>query len=149
MTRAYVDTLLRAPVRLHGIELGRPVDVILDRELRRAFGIEVHCGDHGRRFLPFAVARVDGDEIAISSSLVLLDSSELRFYSDRGATFASVRGATVLRGGRGIGQLTDLGLGPDGAIEEIVVETGSGRTSLPYDDSVSFAVPAPRVRAVS
>ena len=37
--------LLRLPVRMHGIQLGHAVDVIFDRDRRRALGLEVLCGD--------------------------------------------------------------------------------------------------------
>lgn len=39
------DELLRLPVRLHGIRLGRPVDLILDTGSMRALGLDVRCGD--------------------------------------------------------------------------------------------------------
>ena len=35
MTELSGDGLLARPVRLHGIDLGRPVDVLLDREALR------------------------------------------------------------------------------------------------------------------
>ena len=84
-------SLLRLPVRLHGIELGRPVDVILDREARTAVGLEVRCGDGGRRFLPLKTARVHDDHIAVSSVFTLLSVSELRFYRERGRSLQALR----------------------------------------------------------
>jgi hypothetical protein len=39
------DALLALPVRLHGIQLGRPVDLLLDREAVRVVGLDVRCGD--------------------------------------------------------------------------------------------------------
>jgi hypothetical protein len=143
----YVGGLLRAPVRLRGIQLGRPVDVIFDRELRRALGFEIHCGDDVRRFLPFSVASYDGDALEIPSSLVLLDAHELRFYTERGATFASLRDGTVHRDGRPLGLLGDAKLTANGTIEELVVRTASGTIIVPYDANV--AVAAARVRAAS
>ena len=131
-----VGDLLRARVRLRGIRLGRPVDVILDRGKRRALGLEVHCGDDERRFLPLSVARIDGDTIAISSSLLLLDASELRFYTERGATFASLRNLPVHRDGRLVGSLVDLRLTADGEIEAVVARTKDGPVELPYDDRI-------------
>jgi hypothetical protein len=142
-----VGNVLRARVRLHGIELGRPVDVILDREQRRALGLEVHCGDDERRFLPLSVAKLDGDTIAITSSLLLLDASELRFYTDRGATFASLRNAPVHRDGRLVGSLQDLRLEADGEIRAVVARTKNGPLELPYDDRITLG-PA-GVRAAS
>jgi hypothetical protein len=136
---AAVGDLLRARVRRHGIDLGRPVDVILDRECRRVLGLEVHCGDGERRFLPFAAARFGGDTVAINSSLLLLDASELRFYTERGATLASLRNAPVHRAGRLVGSLRDLRAKADGEIEALIVRTTDGPLELPYDDRVTLA----------
>ena len=144
---AMVGDLLRARVRMHGIQLGRPVDVILDREHRRALGLEVHCGDDERRFLPLAVAAIHGDTIAIRSPLLLLDPSELRFYTDGGATFSSLRNRPVHRDGRLVGSLEDLRLRPDNEIAAVVVRTTEGPVELPYDDRIALG-PA-GVRAAS
>jgi hypothetical protein len=146
VTGTFVGALLRAPVRLHGIQLAWPVDVIFDREPRRALGVEVHCGDDERRFLPLAVAAYTGDALVIPSSLVLLDQTELRFYTERGATFAGLRGSTVGRGRRVLGTLQDLKLDPDGWIEALAVKSASGVVNVPYDDGVSLT---PAVRAAS
>ena len=142
-----VGDLLRARVRLHGIQLGRPVDVILDRQRRRALGFEVHCGDDERRFLPFAVARFGGDTLAITSSLLLLDGSELRFYTDRGSTFASLRNTRVHRDGRLLGPLEDARLTDDGEIEALVARTQNGPLEIAYDGRITLG-PA-GVRAAS
>lgn len=142
-----VGDLLRARVRLHGIQLGRPVDVILDRAQRRALGFEVHCGDDERRFLPFAVARFGGDTLAITSSLLLLDGSELGFYTDRGSTFASLRNTPVHRDGRLLGPLEDARLTADGEIEALVAITENGPLEVAYDGRITLG-PAD-VRAAS
>lgn len=75
--------LLELPVRLHGIQLGRPVDALVDLDADRLIGFEVLCGDDGKRFLPFPVARVRDDEIAIESALTLIDERDLDFYLRR------------------------------------------------------------------
>jgi hypothetical protein len=75
--------LLRLPVRLHGIQLGRPIDAFVAQESDRVLGFEVLCGDDAKRFLPFAVARVRADEIAIESALTLIDERDLEFYARR------------------------------------------------------------------
>jgi hypothetical protein len=75
--------LLHLPVRLHGIELGRPVDALVDLEDDRLIGFELLCGDEARRFLPFAVARVRDAEIEIDSALTLIDERDLDFYLRR------------------------------------------------------------------
>jgi hypothetical protein len=72
--------LLSLPVRLHGIHLGTPVEALLDAQADRLLGFEVLCGDGARRFLPFAVARLRVDEIALESALTLIDERDLGFY---------------------------------------------------------------------
>jgi hypothetical protein len=50
-----------------GIELGRPVDLLIDRNRPRAVGFDVLCGDEAHRFLPFVVATFRDDAIEIDS----------------------------------------------------------------------------------
>ncbi len=80
MERRPLSEVLALPVRMHGIELGRPVDARLDLSSNRVVGFEIHCGDGARRFLPLAVARVRADEIAIESALTLIDERDLDYY---------------------------------------------------------------------
>ena len=75
--------LMRLPVRLHGIQLGRPLDAFVAPDTDRVLGFEVLCGDDAKRFLPFAVARVRPDEIEIESALTLIDERDLEFYARR------------------------------------------------------------------
>ena len=78
-----VVELLQLPIRLHGILLGRPIDALIDSRVDRVVGLEVLCGDGARRFLPYAVAEVQRDQIAVSSALTLLDERDLAFYRPR------------------------------------------------------------------
>jgi hypothetical protein len=78
-----VGDLLALPVRMHGIYLGRPIDVLLDETGDRAVGFELLCGDGAHRFLPFAVADVRAAEIAVASALTLLDEPDLDYYRAR------------------------------------------------------------------
>ena len=75
-----VSEVLALPVRLHGMQLGRPVDAFLDELADRVIGFEVRCGDGARRFLPFTVARLQEEEIGVDSALVLVDEHNLAFY---------------------------------------------------------------------
>jgi hypothetical protein len=133
------DDLLALPVRLHGIALGRPVDVLLDREDIRALGLDIHCGDDVHRFLPLPTASVVKDELAISSPLVMLEEDELDFYRARTFSLAALRGRQVEHGGGAIGTLRDVVIGSLGAIVEVIVETESGERRLAYDETVRFA----------
>ena len=66
MSGVSAESLLRLPVRVRGIELGRPVDLVLDRERTRVLGFEVLCGDEERRFLPLAVATIRESELEVA-----------------------------------------------------------------------------------
>ena len=80
--------VLALPVRMHGIQLGRPVEALLDHNADRVIGFEVLCGDGARRFLPYAVAQVREDQIAIDSAWLLIDEHELEFYRRRSRSLA-------------------------------------------------------------
>jgi len=112
--------LLQLPVQLHGIRLGRPVDLLLDVEEWRALGLVVLCGDESRRFLVFAAADVQDDAIAVPSALLLLE--DMDFYLDRSRSLRSLLGCPVVNGRRGLGELRDLLVRRDGLVEALVVE---------------------------
>ena len=78
-----VAELLTLPVRMRGIGLGHPIDVLLDEQAERVVGIELLCGDGAHRFLPFAVAQIRAGEIAVESALALLDERDLGYYRER------------------------------------------------------------------
>ena len=102
--------LLRLPVRLRGIRLGRPIDLLIDPVEWRALGFVVHCGDESSRFLVFAAADLLEDAIDVSSVLLLLE--DVGFYRDRSRSLRDLLGD----------ELRDLLVGPDGSIEALVVE---------------------------
>ena len=83
MTRRLAEDLLRLPVRTRGIEIGRPVDILVDATGSRALGLDVLCRDDSHRFLPLSAAVVDDGEIAVDSALVLLAEDQLDFYRTR------------------------------------------------------------------
>jgi hypothetical protein len=149
MTRVSADQLLRIPVRLRGIQLGRTADLVLDFARRRALGLEVACGDDERRFLPLAVAEIDGREVRVSSPFVLLNASELTFYTTRGSTFVALRGTSVVRGRSLLGRLDDLVLDASGVIATVVVEGEDGRDEIAYTDDVRLGAPGTHVRRAS
>lgn len=111
------DQLLRRPVRLRGIDLGRAVDLILDRGARRVVGFEVRCGDEEHRFLAWPAARLEDGHIDVRSPLVLLDRDELAFYTERGRTLSALRRDE---------QVLDVVLSPGGEVVELVVRGPDG-----------------------
>ncbi len=143
------ERLLRLPVRVRGIELGRPVDLVLDREHTRVLGFEVLCGDEERRFLPLAVATIREGELEIRSSLGLLDEAELAYYMTRGSTLAALRGCGVVRSRALLGELVDLTLAADGTIASLIVATPEGCEELDYGADVALVAAGTNVRAAS
>jgi len=97
--------LLQLPVELHGIRLGRPVDLLLDPAEWRVLGFVVLCGDESSRFLVFAAADVREDAIEVTSALLLLE--DVDFYRDRSRSLRDVLG----------GELGDVLVAPDGSVE--------------------------------
>jgi hypothetical protein len=132
--------VLALPVRMHGIGLGRSVELIVDVGVRRVLGLEVRCGDDTHRFLPLAVARVRDAEIAVASPLTLLD--ELAFYRARGHGLGALRGARVADAGGEAGTLRDVVFEEDGAIRELVVATPAGERRIPPGAGVRVAARA-------
>ena len=82
--------LLALPVCMHGIQLGRPIEVLLDRRDDRVLGFELRCGDGAHRFLPFSVANSHGAEIDVASALALIDERELDFYRGQSRRLSEV-----------------------------------------------------------
>jgi hypothetical protein len=99
--------LLQLPVQLHGIRLGRPVDLLLDPVEWRALGFVVLCGDESSRFLVFAAADLGEEAIELRSALVLLEDVE--FYRDRSRSLRDLLG----------GEVSDLLVSPDGSVEPV------------------------------
>jgi hypothetical protein len=138
MTGGTVEWLLRLPVRLHGVALGRPTDVLLDREELKVVGLDVLCGDEEHRFLPVAAAEITDEAISISSPLVLLEEDELAFYRSRTFSFGALRGRPVRRGDRRLGLLRGLRLHADFAVASIVVDVDGREQVVPFDDALRF-----------
>jgi len=126
-------------VRLRGIRLGHPADVLLDVESMRVVGLEVACGDDERRFLPLAAARVREDEIAVGSALLLLEGDDLAFYRRRGRMLSAMRGKPVTLAGRAAGILRDVVVDPDGGVAALSLETADGaRMDVRVDATVAI-----------
>jgi hypothetical protein len=106
--------LLQLPVQLHGIRLGRPVDLLLDPAEWRALGFVVLCGDESSRFLAFAAADLREDAIHVSSAFLLLEDVE--FYRARSRSLRDLLRA----------ELRDLLLASDGSVEERVLQHDEG-----------------------
>jgi hypothetical protein len=118
-------SLLQLPVRLHGIQLGRPTDLLLDVEAWQVLGFVVLCGDESTRFLPYAACTAAEDEIRVRSALMLLE--DVAFYEKRGVSFRSLLAGTV----GAHGSLVDVAVGHGGAIPSLEVERNGDRTRVP------------------
>src|SRR5438874_8594540 len=97
---------LQLSVRLRGIQLGRPIDLLLDGDAQNAVGYVVRCGDGSQRFLPHAASQTSEDEIAVGSALMLLE--DVAFYVKRSVSFRSLLDGDVERNGRHVGVLRDV-----------------------------------------
>jgi hypothetical protein len=130
------DEVLRRPVRLHGVQLARPVDLLLDREGFRIVGLDVLCGDDVHRFLPLPTAAIGDDALTIHSPLVLLEEDELDFYRARAFALGSLRGRAVTKQGTNMGKLRDVVFAPSGELLAVVLDSGQ---RLPFDETLGFA----------
>lgn len=81
--------LLQLPVQLHGIRLGRPVDLLFDAAGERPLGVVVLCEDGTERFLVLDAADVREEEIAVDSAFLLLE--DVDFYRQRGRSLRELR----------------------------------------------------------
>jgi hypothetical protein len=131
---------LTRPVRLHGIQLGRPVDVLVERDSWRVLGFDVLCGDDVHRFLPFAASGIRDDEIQLRSALMLLD--DIGFYRSRAQSLRELRGAPVTLAGRQAGNLRDLVIDAAGAVTEVVVERDGAERLVPADAALAVEDPS-------
>lgn len=116
---------LQLPVRLRGIQLGRPTDLLLDTDDWHVVGFVVRCGDESTRFLPYAACQAGSDQIAVASSLLLLE--DVAFYEKRGVSFRSLLDGEVMGGG----VLQDVILGAGGVVDELEVEHEGERKRIP------------------
>jgi hypothetical protein len=131
-----VSELLTLPVRHDSIGLGRAVDALFDLEAGRTLGLEIHCGDESRRFLPLGAARLRADATEVGSPLSLLD--DLAFYRARGTAFRDLRGVQVARGRVTLGTLADLLVADDGEISGLVLDTPSGQVETAFTPTVAL-----------
>jgi len=120
---------LQLPVRLHGIQLGRPVDLLLETDGWHALGFVVHCGDEAPRFLPYAASQPSEEEIAVGSALMLLE--DVSFYRQRGASLRSLLGGDVEHAGMRVGVLRDVMLTRGGAVSELEVDRDGTLVRIP------------------
>jgi uncharacterized protein YrrD len=130
------DEVLGLPVRLHGLELARPVDLLLDRQGLRVVGLDVRCGDDVHRFLPLPTAAIGDGSLTIHSPLVLLEEDELDFYRARAFALSSLRGRPLTRQGKKVGKLSDVVFASSGDLLAVVLDGGE---RLPFDESLAFA----------
>jgi hypothetical protein len=124
---------LQLPVRLRGIQLGRPVDLLLERDSWHVLGFVVRCSDESQRFLPLAASQPSHEEIAVGSALMLLE--DVSFYRTRGTSFRRLLGGEVRQRGRPAGRLRDL------------VLTGSKVTELELQRGAAGVVRVPAAGA--
>jgi hypothetical protein len=112
------DELLQRPVRVKGIQLGQPVDLLLHPDEPQVLGLDVLCGDDRHRFLPLSAAAVSEKYVEASSALVLLDLRPESFYRREARSLNDLRGTPLADRS----SLQDVVLAPDWSISELVLE---------------------------
>ena len=132
------EQMLRLPVRLDGVDVGRAVDLILDPGHGRALGLDVLCRDETHRFLPLAAADVDRGEIRLSSAFALVDDTGFEFYRGRTSSLRTLKGSRVARGGKDVGALRDVVVSAEGVIESFVVQSADGTENVPVGPEVAL-----------
>jgi hypothetical protein len=105
--RRLAGELLRLPVRTRNIEIGRPVDVIVDPVHNRAVGFDVLCRDDEHRFLPWTAAVVGEKSISVESPIAMLAEEQLAFYRTRARSL------------RELVPLENVLIEPDGTLEVV------------------------------
>jgi hypothetical protein len=128
------EKLRRLPVRLRGILLGRPADLILHPSAPRLLGLDVLCGDGTHRFLPSSASTVREGEIEVSSPFVLLDLPPDSLYRSQARLLSRLVGTTLGDDGA---VLRDVVLGPEWTIDELVLEDARGRRRVPAAGNLS------------
>jgi hypothetical protein len=123
------DQLLRRPVRVHGIRVGRPVDLLLHPSEPQALGLDVLCRDDRHRFLPLSAAEVTERHVEAASPLVLLDLRDGSFYRREARSLNAIRGTPL----RDRSSLQDVVLAPDWKISGLVLD---GDERVPLDGIV-------------
>ena len=108
MKRRLAGELLRLPVRTRDVEIGHPVDVIVDPVRNCAIGFDVLCRDEEHRFLPWTAAKIGDDSIAVESPIVMLSEDQLAFYRTRAESLREL-----------VAVLENVLVGPDGTLEVV------------------------------
>jgi hypothetical protein len=139
MASLSASAALHLPVRLRGIQLGRPVDLLLETDTWHAIGFVVRCGDRSQRFLPLVAAQTTDEEIRVASALMLLE--DVGFYRTRGTSYRSLLGGEVLRKGRPAGRLRDL-VFTNGEVTELELDRGGAAGVVRVPASGSVVVPS-------
>jgi hypothetical protein len=125
--------LLGLPVRLHSIQLARPVDLLVDAASWRALGFLVESSDGATRFLPFAASQPGGKEITVHSALMLLDDAA--FYRKRGVSLRALLGEEIRHDGEVAGTLLDVLVDGGGRICELELEQNDAIVHVPASGS--------------
>jgi hypothetical protein len=123
------EVLTRA-VRINGIDVGEPVDVLLDPDLGCVLGLEVHCRDGVNRFLPWLAGELDAGELSIGFPLALLDQPELAYYRERALALNVLRRLPVAGSNGGSSRIADVLVESRGRIRALVVEDGHGERAV-------------------
>jgi hypothetical protein len=122
--------MLARAVRIRGIDVGDPVDVLLDPDLRCALGLEVHCRDGVNRFLPWLSGAFGAEELSVDFPLALLDGPQLDYYRERAVPLNVLRRLTVDDSNGSSARIEDVLVDARGRICALVVAEIDGERAV-------------------
>lgn len=109
--------LIGRTVRWNGIRVATVADVLLDRDLGRAIGLEIDCEDGLSRFLPFAACELTDHSVGLLEPLALSEPETLGYYAAKGTSLA----------GHLDREFTDVFLDRDGDVVSVVGRAEASR----------------------
>lgn len=135
MNGGRVSEALIGPVCIRGIQVGEPLDVLFDAELRSVIGLEVVCRDGVHRFLPWSVGEPSADGVSISFSLALLDRPQLEYYREHALTLSRLRRLPVETAEASLA-VEDVVVSSSGSVLAVVVDGADEATWIARDELV-------------
>ena len=130
MIGSRLGELLNRPVRIRGIDVAEPVDVLLDPELRCVLGLEVHCRDGVNRFLPWLAGQLEPEQLSVELPVTLLDGPQLEYYREHSLALNAVRRLPVAGLDGSAARVEDVIVDSSGLVRGLVVADHDGTRAI-------------------
>jgi hypothetical protein len=128
-----VGEVLNRSVRIHGIDVGEPVDVLLDPDLRCVLGLEVHCRDGVNRFLPWLAGELQPDELLVELPVALLDGPQLEYYREHALALNALRRLPVAGFDTPAARVEDVVVDARGRVVALEIDARRRRRTIELD----------------